>query len=189
MITLLKPQEFNRSGITRPAPVNGAFDIHLVAPFVRDAELRFLKPVLGKIMLERMRTLQNEALCNYNEVTGVLVKKFPDSDAESVAFEALWTEHVFEYLAMATHWMALPNIKNQTQSGGFVQISDHNSSQSSAKDMDKILDHHLQILELRKVDMTEWLCDRAEDYPLWDNSVCGSCSKSIPDPYTPIIIY
>jgi succinate dehydrogenase flavin-adding protein (antitoxin of CptAB toxin-antitoxin module) len=163
--------------------------VHLIAPFIRDAELRSLTPVLGAAMVDDMRNIRTSDPCNYNEAIGAISKAFPVESAQSIAYESLWTEHLFEFLALATLWLALPSIRTQTQSGGLIHLADHNAARAAKEEADQLIKHYDQILQYRAKDMQNWICQRLTDYPLFAKENCESCDKKQSNAYTHILLY
>jgi len=170
MNTILRPDEVNGSGIFRPAPLNGAFDQHLTAPHIFDAELRFVMPALGDEFYYALVNAQGEEPCNYNAALGPLVPKFDNED-----YEALWVAHLYGLIGMAVYAESAPFLQTQAWSGGFVEIQAHEHKE--AKTLDRVLDAAQTKIERRTAAMTDWLCERKATYPLFTKP-CGCDDKS-----------
>lgn len=102
METLIKPGEVVNTGIYRPAPVTARFDVNQISPHIKDAEERFLQPLLGVALYDDMILQQNVLESNYNPSVGAIVNKFVGP--APVIYETFWYQYLMRYTAYAVFY-------------------------------------------------------------------------------------
>ena len=146
-----------------PFPVN--FDYSEVMPYVDISERLWVIPLIGYDLYEEI----NEQVKN-NDLT--------PENAALLTEGGLWM-----YLSYATALQSLPFLWTHVSAGGLTQGFSDNSKSASLKDLTLLQSSLRSTVEFLKEQTLKWLCERSEEFPLFDTCQCDcgcgcSCSTS-----------
>ena len=179
MQTLIKPAEVVNTGIYRPAPVTARFDVNQISPHVKDAEERFLQPLLGVALYQDMIAQQNTAESNYNPAVGAIVQKFI-APAPAI-YETFWVKYLMRYTAYAVYYEVLPYLTIQVSSKGIYQNDSEFAQNAGVQGVRFLQDNMMQRIDNLKPLIENFLCENKTDLPLFDakncpcEDDCGGC--------------
>jgi hypothetical protein len=177
MQTLIKPAEIVNTGIYRPAPVTARFDVNIISPHVKDAEERFILPLLGMALYQDMILNQNPVESNYNPTAGALVPKFPTN----AVYEAFWVDYLLRYVAYACFYEVLPFVAMQVSSKGIYSNDSEFAQNTGVNGVRFLQDNMMQRIDNLKPLLENYLCQNKTEFTLYDSrncpceDDCGNC--------------
>ena len=158
MKTLITTAEVINGGLFRPAPTSARFDAHLIAPHIKDAEARFVVPVLCREFYDKLIEVKGDNVSNYNSAVGAIVQAFPDDEA----YERLWTEHLLSFCAYSVLYEAYPFIAVQLGSNGLYLNSTEFGENVGIAGVKFMQDTLLQRIEHKRDKLAVYLCEHKE---------------------------
>lgn len=174
--TLISANEVVNSGVFRGSPLTTRFDITLLSPHIKTAEIRFLEGVLCRDFYNDLIAQKTTDDANYNDAIGAIVPKF-GSNAD---YETLWRDYIYTYVSNAVFYIALPYITNQVTSAGVMNLNTE-FAQNTGIEGAKFLQKETQInMEAMEKAMLDYICNnRVSKFPLYPKSLCmekcGTC--------------
>lgn len=168
--TLIQPGEVINGGVLKQGPLNVRFDVALIAPHIRVAEMMHVVPVLQQALYDTMVTKKDNTISNYNTAVGALVDAFPAGG--DAAYETLWTKYVMELCAWAVFYEALPWINNQTGSNGTFNTNPDYAQNVGVKGTQYLQDQAKRRIQFLQDEVRKYLCENSGSFPDYDNADC-----------------
>jgi len=174
--TLISANEVVNSGVFRGSPLTTRFDINLIAPFVKVAEVRFVENVLCRDFYNELIAAKTTDVANYNDAIGAIVPKFSNNPE----FEELWRNYLYYYISYSVFYLALPTIANQVTSSGVMNLSTEYADNAGVEGAKAIQKSTLENIDALESAMLDFICaNRASKYPSYPKKLCiencGSC--------------
>lgn len=169
--TIIQPSEVIDGGVLSSSPLPTSFDPALIAPHVKDAESRWVVPVLCQAQYDAMVSEGGQIISNYNTDCGPLSIKF----ATTAVYETFWTACLRQYIAWAVVFEALPFIGIQIANGGIFQGSSAFSENAGVSGLKWLATEYEDRLDRKKKDILKYLCTNSGDFPLWADCHCSDC--------------
>ena len=138
-----------------PIPVN--YNMTEIKNYIPVAEKIWLIPVIGYDLYDEL-----DDQVQKNEVS--------DENATLLTEGGLW-----QYLAFATVYEALPMIWSHISEVGVTKGKSDNSESLDLKDMTYVAQHLRNQVEVLKDQLKRWLCEHSDTFPTLDCCGCG-CS-------------
>ena len=138
-----------------PIPVN--YNMTEIKNYIQVAEKIWLIPVIGYDLYDEL-----DDQVQKNEVS--------DENATLLTEGGLW-----QYLAFATVYEALPMIWSHISEVGVTKGKSDNSDSLDLKDMTYVAQHLRNQVEVLKDQLKRWLCEHSDTFPTLDCCGCG-CS-------------
>lgn len=138
-----------------PIPVN--YNMTEIKNYIPVAEKIWLIPVIGYDLYDEL-----DDQVQKNEVS--------DENATLLTEGGLW-----QYLAFATVYEALPMIWSHISEVGVTKGKSDNSDSLDLKDMTYVAQHLRNQVEVLKDQLKRWLCEHSDTFPTLDCCGCG-CS-------------
>ena len=138
-----------------PIPVN--YNMTEIKNYIPVAEKIWLIPVIGYDLYDELDEQVQE-----NQVS--------DENATLLTEGGLW-----QYLAFATVYEALPMIWSHISEVGVTKGKSDNSDSLDLKDMTYVAQHLRNQVEVLKDQLKRWLCEHSDTFPTLDCCGCG-CS-------------
>lgn len=145
-----------------PIPLN--YNMAEVKNYIPVAEKIWVKPLIGYDLFDEI-----EYQVKNNEVS--------ESNATLLTEGGLW-----QYLAFATVYEALPMIWSHISEVGVTKGKSDNSDSLDLKDMTYVSQHLRNQVEVLKDQLKKWICEHYEAFPLADVCACNCdcCCNSNP---------
>lgn len=145
-----------------PIPLN--YNMAEVKNYIPVAEKIWVKPLIGYDLFDEI-----EYQVKNNEVS--------ETNATLLTEGGLW-----QYLAFATVYEALPMIWSHISEVGVTKGKSDNSDSLDLKDMTYVSQHLRNQVEVLKDQLKKWICEHYEVFPLADVCACNCdcCCNSNP---------
>lgn len=145
-----------------PIPLN--YNMAEVKNYIPVAEKIWVKPLIGYDLFDEI-----EYQVKNNEVS--------ETNATLLTEGGLW-----QYLAFATVYEALPMIWSHISEVGVTKGKSDNSDSLDLKDMTYVSQHLRNQVEVLKDQLKKWICEHYEAFPLADVCACNCdcCCNSNP---------
>ena len=183
--TLIQPQEVVGGAILKTSPTTARFDPIIIAPFIQEAELVWLKPVICADLYADMITEKDGLISNYNTDTTdcPLQEAFPNN----ANYEALWVGYLLPFISKAVIHVALPNIAFKTASKGVYSTNSQYAQSAGIQELKYLQQCSLETLTVLKQNIIDFLCKNKADYPLFCDDChcecdCGTCDDCNDNP-------
>lgn len=188
MAQFIKPLEVVRGGYIRITPTDTQFDPNLLAPFVDNAERRYVRDVIGSDFFEQLKVNRTTGIINYNPAFGATVPAFTNADLENLFLNG----KLFELLGFAVLEESLSFSHFKITSGG-VQVNQVNFMQAaSGNDMRYLKDTLKDKIQFLQREVTDFLCANSALYTPFQfdpDTLCKDCKKKNKNISTLPIIY
>jgi hypothetical protein len=170
---LIQPQEVINGGFLNPSPTSSRFAANKLGSHIKWAETRHIVPVIGKDLYKTLEAEKGTTISNYNTAFGPLQDAFT-----TPAFEALWREHLLNYISYAVIFETLPFIHLQVATNGLL-ISDTEFNQAAdLGDLKFLQDTILNNLEQQRKFVLDYLCENKASFPTFDAQAnCENCGE------------
>lgn len=136
-----------------PIPLN--YNMAEVKNYIPVAEKIWVIPLIGSDLFDEI----NDQVAN-NTVS--------ETNATLLTEGGLW-----QYLAFATVYEALPMIWSHISEVGVTKGKSDNSDSLDLKDMTYVSQHLRNQVEVLKDQLKKWICEHNESFPLADVCACG----------------
>ena len=154
--TLIQPSEIIQGGLARQTPTDIRFDASLVSPHIRDAEARWVVPVLTEAFYEVLAA-----------------EKGTSSAFSTVAYQELWDTHLKQYCAFACLYEAAPFVVMQMGSNGLYLNSNEYGQTAGQEGLKFWHDELAERLERKRDRLFAYLCSCAAALTGFDSSGAG----------------
>lgn len=143
------------------SPIPKNFNIDEVAPYISVAESIWIKPIIGDALYDELLEQVNK-----DEIT-------PENSTLLL--------QIYPLLGNATVYEGLPFIWVNVSEVGITLGNSENSNSITMKDLDYILAHLKNQIQVRQNELKKFLDDNAEFYPLYE--VSHDCCKKSLNPF------
>lgn len=188
MAQFIKPLEVVRGGYLRITPTDTQFDPNLLAPFVDNAERRYVRDVIGSEFFEQLKANRTAGIINYNTAFGAVNPAFANADLEALFLDG----KLFDLLGFAVLEESLSFAHFKITSAG-VQVNQVNYMQAAGgNDMRYLKDTLKDKIQFLQKEVLDYLCDNSTKYEPFDfdpTDKCETCKAKNKNISTLPIIY
>lgn len=151
----------NQTYLKKYSPIPLNYNMAEVMNYVAVAEKIWVKPIIGNDLFDEI-----EEEVETNTVS--------EENATLLTEGGLW-----QYLAFATVFEALPMIWSHISEVGITKGKSENSESLTLKDMTYVAQHLRNQVEVLKDQLKKWICEHDDVFPLADVCACGcnSCCQ------------
>lgn len=151
----------NQTYLKKYSPIPLNYNMVEVMNYVGVAEKIWVKPIIGNDLFDEI-----EEEVETNTVS--------EENATLLTEGGLW-----QYLAFATVYEALPMIWSHISEVGITKGKSENSESLTLKDMTYVAQHLRNQVEVLKDQLKKWICEHDDVFPLADVCACGcnSCCQ------------
>lgn len=179
---LFDPTELTNAvlGFFQSGDWNQGISAARIAPYIAEAELAHLKPVLGKQLYLDMisNRIAGDYLPETNNPNFPKVDMFP---VGMVWYNRLFNEHIWRLFGKALSWTVMPYLSVQLDDEG-VNASQQAAPTNVSGQVGKVMRAGIDTF---KNEMVEFLCENKAEFPLWSGKYfdnCCSCTNPEKDP-------
>jgi len=184
----IKALEVVRGGYIRISPTDTQFDPNLLAPYVDNAERRYIRDVIGAAFFDELKANRTPNIINYNSTFGAIQPAFADADLENLFLNG----KLFDLIGYAVVEESLSFAHFKITSAG-VQITQANfATAASGNDMRYLKDTMKDKIQFLQKEVIDFLCDNSALYTPFDfdpNLYCKTCKPKNKNISTLPIIY
>lgn len=188
MAQFLKPVEAVRGGYIRITPTDTQFDPNLLAPFIDNAERRYVRNLIGADFFDQLKANRTANTINYNTAFGAIQAAFADADLEALFLDG----KLFDLLGFAVLEESLSFTHFKITSAG-VQVTQANFAQAATgNDMRYLKDTLKDKIQFLQKEVITYLCDNSALYEPFDfdpDEICQTCKTKNKNISTLPIIY
>jgi hypothetical protein len=188
MAQFLKAMEVARGGSIRITPIDTQFDPNLLAPFVDNAERRYIRDVIGAAFFEQLKANRTAGVINYNPAFGLIVPAFANADLEALFIDG----KLFELMGFSIIEESLSFSHFKITSAG-VQVNQVNYMQAAGgNDMRYLKDTLKDKIQFLQREVLDYLCANSALYTPFDfdpDTYCKTCKPKNKNISTLPIIY
>jgi len=188
MAQFIKPLEVVRGGYIRITPTDTQFDPNLLAPFVDNAERRYVRNLIGAKFFDQLKANRTAGIINYNTAFGPVVPAFANTDLEDLFLDG----KLFDLLGFAVLEESLSFAHFKITSAG-VQVTQANfATPATGNDMRYLKDTLKDKIQFLQEEVLTYLCDNSALYLPFDfepEGKCPYCKKKDKNISTLPIIY
>lgn len=188
MAQFIKPLEVVRGGYIRITPTDTQFDPNLLAPFVDNAERRYVRNLIGAKFFDQLKANRTAGIINYNTAFGLIVPAFANTDLEDLFLDG----KLFDLLGFAVLEESLSFAHFKITSAG-VQVTQANfATPATGNDMRYLKDTLKDKIQFLQEEVLTYLCDNSALYLPFDfepEGKCPGCKKKDKNISTLPIIY
>lgn len=117
--SIISAFEVLAGGVLRQTSLESRMDQGEIAQHIEDAELRYIKPILGDTFYNNLVSTKLTDSCNYNEDKGALIYKYANTQAVDTK-EYLFKKYLYKLCALAVYHQALPFIGVKSTNQGVM---------------------------------------------------------------------
>lgn len=117
--SILSAFEVLAGGVLRQTSLESRMDQGEIAQHIEDAELRYVKPILGDTFYSNLVSTKLTDSCNYNEDKGALIYKYANTQSVDTK-EYLFKKYLYKLCALAVYHQALPFIGVKSTNQGVM---------------------------------------------------------------------
>lgn len=117
--SIISAFEVLAGGVLRQTSLESRMDQGEIAQHIEDAELRYVKPILGDTFYNNLVSTKLTDSCNYNEDKGALIYKYANTQAVDTK-EYLFKKYLYKLCALAVYHQALPFIGVKSTNQGVM---------------------------------------------------------------------
>lgn len=147
----------NKKYLAQYSPLPSNFDITNLVPYISTAEKIWVLPIIGEALYDEL-----EEQVGSNTLSS--------ENATLLTDGGLW-----QYLAYATLYEALPLLWTRLTEAGIVLGKSENADSATLKDITYISQHLRRQTEVLKEFVIKFLCSHIDSYSLFDASICPQC--------------
>jgi hypothetical protein len=117
--SIISAFEVLAGGVLRQTSLESRMDQGEIAQHIEDAELRYVKPILGDTFYNNLVSTKLTDSCNYNEDKGALIYKYANTQSVDTK-EYLFKKYLYKLCALAVYHQALPFIGVKSTNQGVM---------------------------------------------------------------------
>jgi hypothetical protein len=117
--SILSAFEVLAGGVLRQTSLESRMDQGEIAQHIEDAEIRYVKPLLGDAFYAYLVSEKLTDSCNYNEDKGAVIYKYDDTTAVDTV-EYLFRKYLYKLCALAVYHQALPFVGVKSTNSGVM---------------------------------------------------------------------
>ena len=117
--SIISAFEVLAGGVLRQTSLESRMDQGEIAQHIEDAELRYVKPILGDTFYSNLVSTKLTDSCNYNEDKGALIYKYANTQSVDTK-EYLFKKYLYKLCALAVYHQALPFIGVKSTNQGVM---------------------------------------------------------------------
>jgi hypothetical protein len=171
MAQFIKALEVVRGGYIRITPTDTQFDPNLLAPYVDNAERRYVRNLIGAAFFDELKANRTANVINYNPAFGAIEPAFTDTDLENLFLDG----KLFDLLGFAVLEESLSFAHFKITSAG-VQVTQANfATAATGNDMRYLKDTLKDKIQFLQQEVITYLCDNSALYVPFDFEPEGKC--------------
>jgi len=171
MAQFIKALEVVRGGYIRITPTDTQFDPNLLAPFIDNAERRYVRNLIGAAFFEELKTNRTPNVINYNPAFGAIQAAFSNTDLENLFLDG----KLFDLIGFAVLEESLSFSHFKITSAG-VQVTQANfATAASGNDMRYLKDTLKDKIQFLQQEVITYLCDNSSLFVPFDFDPEGKC--------------
>ena len=117
--SIISAFEVLAGGVLRQTSLESRMDQGEIAQHIEDAELRYVKPILGDTFYSNLVSTKLTDSCNYNEDKGALIYKYANTQSVDTK-EYKFKKYLYKLCALAVYHQALPFIGVKSTNQGVM---------------------------------------------------------------------
>lgn len=187
--SIISAFEVLAGGVLRQTSLESRIDQGEIAQHIEDAELRYVKPILGDTFYNNLVSTKLTDSCNYNEDKGALIYKYQNTQAVDTK-EYLFKKYLYKLCALAVYHQALPFIGVKSTNQG-VMLNNTEFAQNVGFEGIRFLQQQIMDnISARQAELTKYLEAKKD---IFDNFGYGAdadgCEENKPYSNTTGIIF
>ena len=148
-------------GILRQTSLEVRMDLGEISQHIEDAELRYVKPILGDTFYNYLIDNKLTDSCNYNEDKGGIIYKYDDTNAADTV-EYLFRRYLYKLCSLAVWHQALPFIGVKTTNQG-IMLNNTEFAQNVGFEGVRFLQQQItDSMNARQADLTKYLTEKKD---------------------------
>lgn len=187
--SIISAFEVLAGGVLRQTSLESRMDQGEIAQHIEDAELRYVKPILGDTFYNNLVSTKLTDSCNYNEDKGALIYKYANTQTVDTK-EYLFKKYLYKLCALAVYHQALPFIGVKSTNQG-VMLNNTEFAQNVGFEGIRFLQQQIMDnISARQAELTKYLEAKKD---IFDNFGYGAdadgCEENKPYTNTTGIIF
>jgi hypothetical protein len=171
MAQFINPIEVVRGGYVRITPTDTQFDPNLLAPYVDNAERRYVRNLIGNDFFDQLKANRTNQIINYNLAFGPVVPAFSNVNLENLFLNG----KLFDLIGFAVLEESLSFAHFKITSAG-VQVTQANfATAATGNDMRYLKDTLKDKIQFLQNEVITYLCDNSALYVPFDFDPDGKC--------------
>jgi len=171
MAQFIKALEVVRGGYIRITPTDTQFDPNLLAPFVDNAERRYVRNLIGAKFFDELKANRTANTINYNPIFGAIEPAFTDTDLENLFLDG----KLFDLIGFSVLEESMSFSHFKITSAG-VQVTQANfATAATGNDMRYLKDTLKDKIQFLQQEVITYLCDNSALYVPFDFDPQGKC--------------
>ena len=183
--SIISAFEVLAGGILRQTSLEVRMDQGEISQHIEDAELHYVRPVLGDTFYTYLVDNKLTDSCNYNEDKGQLIEKYDNND-----IEALFRRYIYKLCALSVWHQSLPFIGVKSTNQG-IMLNNTEFSQNVGFEGVRFLQQQIMDnISTRQADLKKYLEDNKTTFAAFGYSADeNGCDETKPYSNTTGIIF
>lgn len=154
--SIISAFEVLAGGVLRQTSLESRMDQGEIAQHIEDAELRYVKPILGDTFYNNLVSTKLTDSCNYNEDKGALIYKYANTQAVDTK-EYLFKKYLYKLCALAVYHQALPFIGVKSTNQGVMLNSTEFAQNVGFEGIRFLQQQIMDNISARQAELTKYL--------------------------------
>lgn len=187
--SIISAFEVLAGGVLRQTSLESRMDQGEIAQHIEDAELRYVKPILGDTFYSNLVSTKLTDSCNYNEDKGALIYKYANTQSVDTK-EYLFKKYLYKLCALAVYHQALPFIGVKSTNQG-VMLNNTEFAQNVGFEGIRFLQQQIMDnISARQAELTKYLEAKKDIFDQYGYGVdADGCEENKPYSNTTGIIF
>lgn len=159
--SIISAFEVLAGGVLRQTSLEVRMDQGEIAQHIEDAELRYVKPILGDTFYSYLVNNKLTDSCNYNEDKGAIIYKYDNTTTEDTV-EYLFRRYLYKLCALCVWHQSLPFIGVKTTNQG-VMLNNTEFAQNVGFEGIRFLQQQvMDNISARQAELTKYMEDKKD---------------------------
>ena len=154
--SIISAFEVLAGGVLRQTSLESRMDQGEIAQHIEDAELRYVKPILGDTFYNNLVSTKLTDSCNYNEDKGALIYKYANTQSVDTK-EYLFKKYLYKLCALAVYHQALPFIGVKSTNQGVMLNSTEFAQNVGFEGIRFLQQQIMDNISARQAELTKYL--------------------------------
>ena len=154
--SIISAFEVLAGGVLRQTSLESRMDQGEIAQHIEDAELRYVKPILGDTFYSNLVSTKLTDSCNYNEDKGALIYKYANTQSVDTK-EYLFKKYLYKLCALAVYHQALPFIGVKSTNQGVMLNSTEFAQNVGFEGIRFLQQQIMDNISARQAELTKYL--------------------------------
>lgn len=154
--SIISAFEVLAGGVLRQTSLESRMDQGEIAQHIEDAELRYVKPILGDTFYSNLVSTKLTDSCNYNEDKGALIYKYANTQSVDTK-EYLFKKYLYKLCALAVYHQALPFIGVKSTNQGVMLNSTEFAQNVGFEGIRFLQQQIMDNISARQTELTKYL--------------------------------